>query len=52
MAYTASHYTALQQAAKGNPDNLFLGYAMDAFAGHFLENSFSAGHTRTTPSAS
>ncbi|KAI1077784.1 hypothetical protein F5B20DRAFT_592508 [Whalleya microplaca] len=46
-AYNAGHLAALTQAAKGTPDDLRLGYAMNAFADHFLEDSFSAGHVRT-----
>ena len=46
-AYNAGHYTALKQASGGTLDDLRLGYAMNAFVDHFLEDSFSSGHTRT-----
>lgn len=48
VAYNAGHLVALQQAAKGKtPDNLLRAYTMSAFADHFLEDSFAAGHART-----
>lgn len=43
-AYNACHSVALQVAARGN---LQLAYAMNAFADHFLQDSFAAGHMRT-----
>ncbi|GJE96729.1 fungal fucose-specific lectin-domain-containing protein [Phanerochaete sordida] len=43
-AYNSGHAAALQAAASGNLD---LAYTMNAFADHFLEDSFSAGHMRT-----
>ncbi|KAI1171066.1 hypothetical protein F4777DRAFT_566875 [Nemania sp. FL0916] len=46
-AYNAAHYAALTQAAGGAPNDLNIAYAMNAFADHFLEDSFSAGHART-----
>lgn len=42
--YNAGHAKALGEAAKGN---LMEAYALNAFADHFLEDSFSAGHLRT-----
>ncbi|RHZ46473.1 uncharacterized protein CDV56_103736 [Aspergillus thermomutatus] len=47
MAYDAGHSLALEVAAKGTPQALELGYAMNAFADHFLEDQFAAGHLRT-----
>ncbi|KAF2789838.1 hypothetical protein K505DRAFT_312452 [Melanomma pulvis-pyrius CBS 109.77] len=44
VAYNACHSYALQVAAAGN---LQLGYAMNAFGDHFLQDSFAAGHMRT-----
>jgi len=47
-AYNAGHTAALQKAAEGKiPANLEAAYAMNAFADHFLEDSFAAGHIRT-----
>ena len=43
-AYTAGHAVALEAAASGDLD---AGYAYNAFADHFLQDSFSAGHLRT-----
>ncbi|KAK0438157.1 fungal fucose-specific lectin-domain-containing protein [Desarmillaria tabescens] len=43
-AYNAGHATAIQKAISGDLDGA---YAMNAFADHFLEDSFSAGHLRT-----
>ena len=43
-SYNAGHRTALQLAIAGELDKA---YAMNAFADHFLEDSFSAGHLRT-----
>ena len=45
--YNAGHRAAIDVALKGGSDNLVLAYAMNAFADHFLEDSFSAGHLRT-----
>ena len=47
-AYDAGHTVALHTATEASDeDTLLLAYAMNAFADHFLEDSFSAGHTRT-----
>ncbi|KAF2014386.1 hypothetical protein BU24DRAFT_481845 [Aaosphaeria arxii CBS 175.79] len=43
-AYNACHSAALSVAAGGD---LLLGYAMNAFGDHFLQDSFAAGHMRT-----
>lgn len=43
-AYNAGHATAIRKAISGELD---WAYAMNAFADHFLEDSFSAGHLRT-----
>ncbi|KAM5341871.1 hypothetical protein ACJ41O_014902 [Fusarium nematophilum] len=43
-AYNAGHYCALEAAAGGN---LELGYAMNAFADHYLGDCFASGHFRT-----
>jgi hypothetical protein len=43
-AYNAGHATAIQKAVSGDLDGA---YAMNAFADHFLEDSFSSGHLRT-----
>ncbi|KAK0184055.1 fungal fucose-specific lectin-domain-containing protein [Armillaria mellea] len=43
-AYNAGHATAIQKAISGDLDGA---YAMNAFADHFLEDSFSADHLRT-----
>ncbi|KAL1747999.1 fungal fucose-specific lectin-domain-containing protein [Schizophyllum fasciatum] len=43
-AYNAGHALALQTAALGSLQG---GYMVNAFADHFLEDSFSAGHLRT-----
>lgn len=46
-AWLAGHTVACQMAASGKtPANLMNAYAMNAFADHFLEDSFSAGHMR------
>ena len=42
-AYNVGHQVALDVAAAGD---LQLAYAMNAFADHFLQDSFSAGHLR------
>lgn len=45
-SYTAGQTLALREASK--PDgNLDVAYTINAFADHFLEDSFSAGHIRT-----
>jgi hypothetical protein len=46
-AYNAGHYAALQVALGGRPQDLLTAYTMNAFADHFLEDSFAAGHLRT-----
>ncbi|KAF4337497.1 phosphatidylcholine-hydrolyzing phospholipase c [Fusarium beomiforme] len=43
-AYNAGQYCALKAAAEGN---LELGYAMNAFADHYLGDCFASGHFRT-----
>lgn len=43
-AYNAGHTMALKTAAAGD---LEIGYAMNAFADHFLGDSFASGHIRT-----
>jgi len=43
-AYNAGHTCALRAAADGN---LELGYAMNAFADHYLGDCFASGHIRT-----
>jgi hypothetical protein len=46
-AYNAGHTAALRTAASGKtPKNLEDAYAMNAFADHFLQDSFAAGHLR------
>lgn len=48
LAYTAGHLVAINVAFKGgSQSNLELAYAMNAFADHFLQDLFSAGHIRT-----
>ncbi|KAH9897835.1 fungal fucose-specific lectin-domain-containing protein [Cubamyces lactineus] len=42
-AYNAGHATALQAAADGDLERA---YTLNAFADHYLEDSFSAGHLR------
>ena len=42
-AYLAGHSVALETAK----EDLFLAYAQNAFADHFLQDSFAAGHART-----
>jgi hypothetical protein len=44
-AYNTGHAEALKYAATPGSD-LRLSYALNAFADHFLEDSFSAGHLR------
>jgi hypothetical protein len=43
-AYNAGHSKALDEAVAGDLEKA---YALNAFADHFLEDSFSAGHLRT-----
>ncbi|THH31406.1 hypothetical protein EUX98_g2796 [Antrodiella citrinella] len=43
-SYKAGHTAAIQRAVEGDLEGA---YAMNAFADHFLEDSFSAGHLRT-----
>ena len=43
-AYHVGHTTAIEKAISGA---LLNAYAMNAFADHFLEDSFSSGHLRT-----
>lgn len=43
-AYNAGHEAALERAISGD---LHTAYTLNAFADHFLEDSFSAGHMRT-----
>jgi len=46
-AYNAGHTAALQKAAKSKaPKDLEDAYALNAFADHFLQDSFAAGHLR------
>ncbi len=44
LAYKTGHKIALEEAANGN---LELAYIYEAFACHFLTDSFAAGHMRT-----
>ncbi|GAW15295.1 hypothetical protein ANO14919_047040 [Xylariales sp. No.14919] len=44
IAYNTGHGVALSVAAEGDLDKA---YTINAFADHFLEDSFSAGHLRT-----
>ena len=46
-AYNAGHYEALKEAAGGTLENLERAYAMNAFADHYLGDSFASGHFRT-----
>jgi hypothetical protein len=47
-AYTTGHTAALKVATSGTTlDNLLKAYAINAFADHFLQDLFSAGHLRT-----
>lgn len=46
-AYNAGHLRALEEAARGEIDNLCRAYTMNAFADHFLQDSFASGHMRT-----
>jgi hypothetical protein len=43
-AYNAGHSAAIQSAINGDLEGA---YSMNAFADHFLEDAFSAGHLRT-----
>ena len=42
--YNAGHVTAIQRAINGDLEGA---YTLNAFADHFLEDSFSSGHLRT-----
>lgn len=46
-AYNAGHLVALTAATGKAPADLEKAYSLNAFADHFLEDSFSAGHLRT-----
>lgn len=48
-AYTTGHKAAIEHAASGRKSKsaLFQAYSMNAFADHFLQDLFSAGHLRT-----
>lgn len=46
-AYRAGHEVALLEASEGSEGNLEKAYTMNAFADHFLEDLFAAGHVRT-----
>ena len=46
-AYNAGHLRALEEAARGEIANLRRAYTMNAFADHFLQDSFASGHLRT-----
>lgn len=46
-AYNAGHALALKIASGGTERDLELAYTVSAFADHYLEDSFSAGHMRT-----
>jgi hypothetical protein len=46
-AYNAGHAAAIQVALSGTPQALLRAYTLNAFADHFLEDSFAAGHLRT-----
>lgn len=43
-AYNTGHATAIQKAINGDLEGA---YTLNAFADHFLQDSFSAGHLRT-----
>lgn len=45
-AYNAGHSMALAEASQGSPESLEKAYAINAFADHFLEDSFASGHMR------
>jgi hypothetical protein len=45
-AYNAGHSLALAEAVKGTGKDLERAYAINAFADHFLEDSFASGHMR------
>lgn len=44
IAYNAGHFCAMQKAKEGDLDTA---YTMNAFADHYLGDSFSSGHFRT-----
>lgn len=45
-AYNAGHTWALTVAKAGTPESLRKAYTINAFADHFLEDSFASGHLR------
>ena len=47
IAYNTGHSVALDVAKGGTPKDLEKAYTLNAFADHFLEDSFAAGHIRT-----
>lgn len=48
ICYKVGHVSAMNYArANRDPDGLNRAYAMNAFADHFLQDIFSAGHVRT-----
>jgi len=46
LAYNAGHALALAEASGGTIECLEQAYAINAFADHFLEDSFASGHMR------
>ena len=46
LAYNAGHALALAEASNGTSESLEQAYAINAFADHFLEDSFASGHMR------
>jgi hypothetical protein len=46
LAYNAGHALALAEASQGTIESLEQAYAINAFADHFLEDSFASGHMR------
>lgn len=48
LTYNAGHALALDAAARGNLEKA---YAINAFADHFLQDSFAAGHVRVPRNA-
>ena len=46
IAYNAGHLAALEEAIGGSEGNLQKAYTMNAFADHFLQDSFASGHIR------
>ncbi|GIJ91160.1 hypothetical protein Asppvi_010125 [Aspergillus pseudoviridinutans] len=47
LSYNTGHAVAIEIAKKGTQEALLTAYAINAFADHFLQDSFSAGHIRT-----